>query len=68
MSQKEARILVADDDPVLLRLLSMRLTAEGYRVTEAESGERALALMGISPPQLLITDLRMGGMDGMALF
>jgi len=67
MSQDKARILIVDDDPVLLRLLGMRLTAEGYRVTEAESGERALALAGVSPPQLLITDLRMGGMDGMAL-
>lgn len=65
---KGARILIVDDDPVLLRLLGMRLNAEGYRVTAAESGEKASALIGISPPQLLITDLQMGGMDGMALF
>ena len=68
MTTNSPRILIVDDDPVLLKLLRMRLTAEGYRVTEADSGERAWALVGISPPQLLITDLRMGGMDGMALF
>jgi len=68
MSAKGARILIVDDDPVLLRLLGMRLTAEGFRVTAADSGEKASALIGISPPELLITDLRMGGMDGLALF
>ena len=68
MSSKGARILIVDDDPVLLKLLGMRLTAEGFRVTSADSGEKASALIGISPPELLITDLKMGGMDGIALF
>jgi two-component system response regulator GlrR len=68
MSARGARILIVDDDPVLLRLLGMRLEAEGFRVTAAESGEKARGLLEISPPDLLITDLKMGGMDGMALF
>ena len=62
------RILIVDDDPNLLRLLSLRLKSEGYDVTEAASGEKALALLHAAPPALLITDLQMGGMDGMALF
>jgi two-component system, NtrC family, response regulator GlrR len=62
------RILIVDDDPHLLRLLSLRLSTEGYQVTEAPSGEKALALLRASPPALLITDLQMGGMDGMDLF
>ena len=62
-------ILVVDDDPDLLRLIAMRLTAAGYAVSTAESGERALAAGRASTrPQLVVTDLRMGGMDGMALF
>ncbi len=62
------RILIVDDDPNLLRLLSLRLSSEGYDVSEAASGERALALLREAPPALLITDLQMSGMDGMALF
>jgi len=57
-----------DDDPGLLRLISMRLNASGYEVESVESGEQALARLAISMPNLVITDLRMGGMDGMALF
>jgi two-component system, NtrC family, response regulator GlrR len=61
-------ILVVDDDPDLLRLMQIRLTAAGYAVSTAESGERALAQASVARPHLLVTDLRMGGMDGMALF
>src|SRR5215475_13658358 len=63
-----ANILVVDDDPDLLRLMQIRLTAAGYAVSTAESAERALAQASIARPQLLVTDLRMGGMDGMALY
>ena len=67
-STQRASILVVDDDPDLLRLMQIRLTAAGYAVTTAESGERALAQASVARPQLLVTDLRMGGMDGMTLF
>jgi two-component system, NtrC family, response regulator GlrR len=63
-----ARILIVDDDPALLRLLSLRLRGEGHEVLEAVSGEAALARLDHELPQLLITDLRMGGMDGLQLF
>jgi len=61
-------VLVVDDDPSLRRTLELRLREEGCRVLTAESGERALALVAIEPPDLVITDVRMGGMDGLALF
>jgi len=61
-------VLVVDDDPDLLRLLQIRLAAAGYAVTPADSGERALAQLAATRPRLVVTDLRMSGMDGMALF
>lgn len=67
-SQDQGRILVVDDDPGLLRLLPIRLNAAGYQVQTASSGEQALAALPVFRPQVVITDLRMGGMDGMSLF
>jgi two-component system, NtrC family, response regulator GlrR len=64
----KGKVLIVDDDPDLLRLLTFRLEGAGYAVESANSGERALARLSVSVPQLVITDLRMGGMDGMALF
>lgn len=61
-------ILAVDDDPALLKLLSMRLDLEGYEVIEASSGEEALAKMATHRPDLVVTDVQMGGMDGLALF
>jgi two-component system response regulator GlrR len=68
MSSFRYRILLVDDDPALLRLLSMRLSTAGYEVAAVESGEKALSQMLTFQPHLVITDLRMDGMDGMALF
>lgn len=68
MNATQAKVLLVDDDHDLLRLLSIRLSAAGYQVSTAESGEKAMALLAISWPQLVISDLRMQGMDGMALF
>ena len=63
-----ARILLVDDDLSLLRLLSLRLEAAGFEVLPVESGRLALDRLPGFRPDLLITDLRMDGMDGMALF
>src|SRR5258707_3365325 len=68
MDKNQRRILLIDDDKDLLHLISMRLRAAGYAVTTAESGQAGLAAMAVSPPELVITDLRMEGMDGLALF
>ncbi|MEB6539515.1 two-component system response regulator GlrR [Serratia plymuthica] len=59
---------MVDDDPSLLKLLGMRLTSEGFHVTTAESGQEALRLLGREQIDLVISDLRMDEMDGMALF
>ena len=66
--RRQRRILLVDDDVDLLRLLSLRLSAAGYLVETAKSGEQALARLGALRPDLVITDLRMGGMDGLALY
>jgi two-component system response regulator GlrR len=68
MSAEHARVMLVDDDPDLLRLLSIRLEGAGYGVTAVESGEAALSQLSVASPDVVITDLRMGGMDGMALF
>jgi len=60
-------ILVADDDADLLRLLGLRLESAGYRVSRAASAEEALSFLAAERFGLLITDLRMDGMDGLAL-
>jgi two-component system response regulator GlrR len=64
----KGKILVVDDDPALLRVVSMRLDREGYQVATAESGEKALAHLSAAATQLVLTDLRMSGMDGLSLF
>jgi len=62
------KILLVDDDSALLTLLSLRLRSAGYEVELAKSGDEALARLLARQPHLVITDLRMEGMDGMALF
>ncbi len=65
--QREGRILLVDDDPGLLRLLSIRLRAEGYDVEAVESAPKALGVLNRFVPDLVITDLRMDEMDGIGL-
>nr|WP_242521727.1 sigma 54-interacting transcriptional regulator [Motiliproteus sp. SC1-56] len=60
--------MLVDDDASLLRLLSIRLRSAGYQVQTASCAEQALAQVGVSRPSVVITDLRMEGIDGMALF
>ena len=64
----QATVLIVDDDPALRRTLQLRLREEGLRVVDADSAERALALLAVELPDLVVTDVRMGGMDGLALF
>jgi len=65
--KRKARILVVDDDPGLLRLLTIRLRAENYEVEPVESGAQALAAASRFRPDLVVTDLRMDEMDGIGL-
>jgi len=64
---KSARILVVDDDPDMLQLLSVWLGKAGFAVVTCDSGRGALNLLGSERPHVVVTDLYMEGMDGMAL-
>lgn len=65
---KKPAILVVDDDAALRELITLRLEANGFKVTAVDSGEAALAQLALARPDAVLTDMQMGGMDGMALF
>lgn len=65
--RRQARILAVDDDPGLLRLLTIRLRSEQYLVEPVHSAAEALAALDRFRPDLVVTDLRMAQMDGIAL-
>lgn len=64
MTDKKGSILAVDDTPASLKLLTEILTAEGYSVRSAVSGELALRSAIMNPPELILLDVRMPGMDG----
>ena len=64
MTTGNATILLADDDPVMLKIVSRNLEKLGYRVLTADSGERALEVARENQPELAILDVRMPGIDG----
>jgi DNA-binding NarL/FixJ family response regulator len=61
------RLLVVDDEPNLLRAVAACLKAENYEVSTARSGQEALLQLAESVPDLVISDIRMPGMDGYKL-
>ena len=61
------KLLVVDDDPSLLLAVSETLRAEGYEVVTARRASEAMVQVAESLPDLLISDIRMPGMDGYAL-
>lgn len=60
-------ILIVDDDRDFLKLLCLCLTMDGFKVTWAESGNEALALMKVKHFAFMLTDYSMLGMDGLKL-
>ncbi len=68
MQDSRKRILVVDDEESFLRLLVMRLSAAGFAVKPVTSGEEALAQLRLFRPHVVVTDLMMDDMDGIALF
>ena len=67
-SHAGAHLLLVDDDTDLLRLLSMRLRASGYRISTAESAEAALTCLAVDRFGLVLSDVRLPDRDGLALF
>jgi len=65
--RRTPRILVVDDDPGLLRLLTIRLRSQKYEVEPVASASAALEVVSRFRPDLVVTDLRMAGMDGIGL-
>lgn len=63
----DKRVLVVDDNPVSLKITAGLIHAAGFETDSAESAERALALMAERAPSLVVTGLRLPGMDGFAL-
>ncbi|UCG93740.1 MAG: sigma-54-dependent Fis family transcriptional regulator [Candidatus Aerophobus sp.] len=59
-----AKILVVDDEPAILQMLSRTLGDEGYRVLTVDSGEGALAKVRVEKPEVVLLDIKMPGMDG----
>jgi len=65
---KKPQILLVDDDAGLRELITLRLEANDFRVKAVGSGEAALGQLAVERPDAVLTDMQMGGMDGMALF
>ncbi|MFY9989061.1 MAG: response regulator [Chthoniobacterales bacterium] len=62
-----ATILVVDDNPINLKLVSDLLAFEGYRVLKAADGEEAAATVKRDPPELILLDVDLPGIDGLTL-
>ncbi|MCK6424875.1 MAG: sigma 54-interacting transcriptional regulator [Burkholderiaceae bacterium] len=61
-------VLLIDDDRDLLELLGMRLGAAGYRVSAVENANAALARLALERPQVVVSDVRLPGRDGLSLY
>ena len=61
------RLLIVDDEPNVLRAVAAVLRGESFEVSTARNGREALALVAQNPPDLIVSDVRMPGMDGYAL-
>ena len=64
MTAKPARILVIDDEPAIRRLLKTSLSAEGYEIVEAATGEEGWAAFEKTKPDLVVLDLGLPDIDG----
>lgn len=63
----ETQVLLVDDEPGILKVLGISLADRGYRVLTAESGEDALRVFHEAGPAVVLTDIKMPGMDGIEL-
>ncbi|MBU8910282.1 MAG: response regulator [Desulfobacterales bacterium] len=61
------KILIVDDEEIIVRLLSMSLRSDGYETVTAHSGEQGLEVFKSEAPDIVVTDIKMPGMDGLEL-
>jgi DNA-binding response OmpR family regulator len=59
------RVLLVDDDPIIVRLLDVNFRMAGFSVRSATRGDEALALARSDPPDAIVMDVMMPGMDGL---
>jgi len=64
MRREDASVLVVDDDPGVRKALQVRLSQAGFKVSTVSTGEDALLACSPSPPDIMILDVSMSGLDG----
>jgi DNA-binding response OmpR family regulator len=64
MRQTNKKILIVDDEPLILRVLGIKLRVAGYEVITALNGQQALELIDSARPDIMLLDIVMPGMDG----
>ena len=67
MARAVPKVLVVDDDPVILKLLQVNFEMEGFAVVTASDGNEGLSAARAEHPDVVVTDVMMPGMDGLAL-
>jgi len=68
LQKNKDKILIVDDEPNSLRVLSAILSEEGFEVIESSNGDKVIDMISFQLPDTLITDIKMPGIDGMQLF
>jgi len=62
------KILIADDEPDVVKILGMRLRANGFQIITAHDGAMAIALAQREKPDLIVLDIKMSGKNGYTVF
>lgn len=64
MNEIKARVMVVEDEEPIRRFITLNLSTVGYEVGEADSGEKALAMLGSFKPDVIVLDLMLPGING----
>jgi len=64
MQVRPGHILIVDDDPLNRRLLTKNLDSDGHRTTDVDNGFAALSALETEPPDVVLLDIEMPGLDG----
>jgi len=64
MNEIKTKVLVVEDEEPIRRFITLNLSAAGYEIGEADTGEKALAMLGSFRPEVIVLDLMLPGIDG----